>query len=164
YRSVDNNSRPQQFSFNTPYGASSANACGRVTVSGFHVAGSNTPGRGYFPGHCGAGELSPQEKILAYMLFDLAACISDGEDIEPPDCTPLPHEFLCGEGTCGEVPDGCGGLYDCGKQPLTCAELEAECGFPSDGCGGFANCGGCENPLHTCDANYKCVQAGYGPG
>lgn len=152
----------QTYSFNTPFGAGADAACGRVTYSGFHVAlGASSTAR--FPEHC-SGSLTSQEKILAYMIFDLAACISDGEDLEPPDCTPLPHEFLCGEGACGEVPDGCGGLYDCGTQPMTCAELEAECGFPSDGCGGFANCGGCENPLHTCDANYKCVQAGYGPG
>ena len=163
YRNVSNSARIQQFSFNTPYGASAANACGRVTFSGFHVAGSSTPGRGYFPGHCGGNELSAQEKILAYMLFDLAACISDGEDIEPPVCTPLPHEFLCGEGACGEVPDGCGGLHDCNKQPLSCAELGAECGYPSDSCGGFASCGGCA-PHHVCDSNYKCVEVNYGPG
>ena len=56
YRS-DGNMRTQQFSFNTPYAAAAANACGRVAYSGFHVSvGADTNGFA-FPNHC-TGDLT----------------------------------------------------------------------------------------------------------
>jgi hypothetical protein len=107
------NDRTQQFSFSTPYGAPAAASCGRVAYSGFHVAatgGSSTPFiDAVFPDHC-VGDLTRQEKVLLYMLFDLGACVG-GKPLPPP-CVPL----TCGEaGTrCGFTPDGCGDLLDCG--------------------------------------------------
>lgn len=85
--------RTQQFSFNTPYGAPAAAACGRVAYSGFHVAalegqGDNRDGAfgdAVFPEHCG-GNLTDQEKVLLYMLFDLGACIGEPE---PPRNSPI---------------------------------------------------------------------------
>ncbi|MEI9940167.1 MAG: hypothetical protein WDO69_23345 [Pseudomonadota bacterium] len=124
--------RTQQFSFNTPYGAPKEAVCGRVAYSGFHVAipsgtggagggggaGGAAGGGGFpppfgtpfddviFPNHC-QGDLTSQEKVLLYMLFDLGACI--GVMIPPPTCTPA----TCGA-NCGSMPDGCGNLLNCG--------------------------------------------------
>jgi hypothetical protein len=106
---TDGNQRTQQFSFNTPYGAPEAAACGRVAYSGFHVsAGSgNAPfASAVFPNHC-SGDLTPQEKILLYMLFDLGACV--GTPPPPPPCVPLECDNKC-----GFSPDGCGNVLDCG--------------------------------------------------
>lgn len=103
--------RVQQFSFNTPYGAPEAAACGRVAYSGFHVVagggGSNPFEHVLFPEHCD-GDLSDQEKVLLYMLFDLGACVGS----EPPmiPCVPA----TCPSDACGFMPDGCGGVVDCG--------------------------------------------------
>jgi hypothetical protein len=110
YRQDGNNMSVQQFSFNTPYGAPAAAACGRVAYSAFHVSASSG-GTDFtdaiFPMHC-TGDLSDQEKVLLYMLFDLGACI--GDDPPPPPCVPE----VCGEDKCGFAPDGCGGVLDCG--------------------------------------------------
>jgi hypothetical protein len=166
------NTRPQQFSFNTPWGATPENVCGRVAFTGFHVAGSYTPGHGFFPGHCGGATMNTQEKTLAYMLFDLSACISEGEPPNPPDCTPLTQEEACYGGLCGTQSDGCGGVVECtcpggeeciggfcgGACPaLTCEEIGASCGTPPDGCGGLLNCGSCgSNEVCGLYAAYQC--------
>ena len=108
------NSLVQQFSFNTPYGAPEAATCGRVAYSGFHVAvtggGSNPFASSVFPAHC-TGNLTNQEKVLLYMLFDLGACV--GDEPLPPPCVPL---TCSGSGSllCGFQPDGCGNVLDCG--------------------------------------------------
>jgi len=113
----DVNQRTQQFSFNTPYGAPKEAVCGRVAYSGFHVAvasgsGGGTPTDPFedatFPEHC-AGDLTKQEKVLLYMLFDLGACIGV---VPPPTCTPATCASL--KADCGRTPDGCGNLLDCG--------------------------------------------------
>lgn len=109
--------RTQQFSFNTPYGATEAAACGRVAYSGFHVAaveGMSMGGMGafqnaIFPMHC-SGDLTDQEKVLLFMLFDLGACV--GDPPAPPTCAPATCESLGAE--CGHAPDGCGEVLDCG--------------------------------------------------
>jgi hypothetical protein len=113
---TDGNQRVQQFSFNTPYGAPDEAACGRVAYSGFHVA--NTAGGGaapfatkVFPEHC-LGDLTPQEKVLLYMLFDLGACV--GDEPPPAPCVPLTCEPTSGGRRCGFTPDGCGNVLDCG--------------------------------------------------
>ncbi len=104
---------PQQFSFDTPYGAPAAEACGRVAYSGFHVAAAG--GRAYettrFPEGC-EGDLTDQEKLLLFMIFDLAACIGDPV---PPECEPRTCEDT---EECGFVPDGCGDILDCGICPI----------------------------------------------
>jgi hypothetical protein len=106
----DGNGRIQQFSFNTPYGAPAEAACGRVSYSGFHVSfgggGADPFASSVFPNHC-SGDLTNQEKVLLYMLFDLGACV--GELPLPPPCVPI----ACGS-HCGFKPDGCGAVVDCG--------------------------------------------------
>lgn len=108
----DGTERTQQFSFNTPYGAPEEAACGRVAYSGFHVSvgGGNSPfADATFPVHC-TGDLTDQEKVLLYMLFDLGACV--GEPPIAPPCVPV----TCSEvgARCGFAPDGCGNILDCG--------------------------------------------------
>jgi hypothetical protein len=152
----------QQLSFNTPFGASAANVCGRVAYSGFHVAGADNDGSDdYFPCTCEGTTLTPQEKVLLYMLFDLGQCVSTDGPTAPPTCTPTTEEVACA-GKCGVVSDGCGDTIDCGDDcdedevcneatnecvpqcdPQTCGDVGANCGYISDGCGGTVQCGVC---------------------
>lgn len=171
--------RPQQLAFYTPYAAPEAEAaCGRVVYSGFHVSVTGS-GDESFPEHCD-GDLSPTEKTLLFMLFDLGACIGE---VPPPSCTP---ETECRAGACGLQPDGCGGTFDCGPcvptcVPLSCEEVDAECGAIGDGCGDIVDCGTCDgdevcgadepNQCGSgsctptgCPAGAECGQAGDGCG
>jgi hypothetical protein len=107
----DPNNRVQQFSFNTPYGAPEEATCGRVAYSGFHVAaggGTQPYLSSTFPAHC-TGNLTGQEKILLFMLFDLGACVGENPPVVP-ECTPR----ACDTNACGFVADGCGNVLDCG--------------------------------------------------
>jgi hypothetical protein len=154
----------QQFAFNTPYGAPDEAICGRVAYSGFHVVADPA---GYtdavFPDHC-VGNLTSQEKVLTYMLFDLGACVSPG-GLTPPECTPLTTADCAGR--CGNIADGCGGVVECADcpdgslclpggvcsasdcQPTSCGAQAAECGTIADGCGELLDCGTCPEGL-TC--------------
>ncbi len=162
--------RVQQLSFNTPYGANEDEICGRVTYSGFHVADARNSGANdFFPGVCSDGELTAQEKVLAFMLFDLATCVSDGDPPQPPECKPKTAAEVCPQenDACSYLSDGCGGVVNCGGcspgyycdgttcreqecTPQTCASLGFNCGDHADGCGGIARnssgvagCGNC---------------------
>jgi hypothetical protein len=75
-------SNPLIFSFNTPLGADAGDQCGRAIYASFHVA---TPQGGTFPDSCETTPLTPQEKVLEFLLFDLAACVqTDGSVPQPP--------------------------------------------------------------------------------
>jgi hypothetical protein len=89
------------FSFDTPIGGipgadgGAPNYCGRAVFSDLHVSGdpmthdtTNLTGRGAMPvappAGCGAGALSPQEKALEFMLFDLSSCVIP-DTVTPPN-------------------------------------------------------------------------------
>ncbi len=74
----------QTLSFNTPVGVPADQQCGRAVYSNFHIA--NGGGSGTFPDECSPDPLTPQEKVLEFMLFDLASCVQDDtlDPIQPP--------------------------------------------------------------------------------
>ncbi|HTL36660.1 MAG TPA: hypothetical protein VL326_26180 [Kofleriaceae bacterium] len=68
---------PQNFQFTTPREVSSDMRCGKVVFSDMHVSSSSSsdPLVAY-PGGCSLNTgLSPQEKALAFMFFDIASCV-----------------------------------------------------------------------------------------
>jgi Abnormal spindle-like microcephaly-assoc'd, ASPM-SPD-2-Hydin len=71
---INGNPHPvMQFVFDTPIAPTGqiVNQCGRVLYNEYHVEnGSSSPAK-YFPTECVAGAMTPQEKLLEYMLFEL---------------------------------------------------------------------------------------------
>ena len=157
---LTNPAEPLHYTFDTPFNASPT--CGRVVYSDFHVENNSVATTTNFPGECSATPLTPQEKLLEFMLFDLTSCVSS------PMCTP---KTCAQQGvTCGPAGDGCGGLLQCGNcaapqtcggggvpgvcggmpcVPRTCAQQGISCGPAGDGCGGSLPCGNC-TPPQTC--------------
>jgi hypothetical protein len=84
------------FSFDTPVNAAAAAEggepayCGRAVFSDLHVAGNPTTMDTSPPaGGCDATDLSPQEKALEFMLFDLSSCVIP--DTMAPSPIPMPR-------------------------------------------------------------------------
>ena len=146
---------PLQYTFNTPTALPSAQQCGRVLFSDFHVINANAGGSTW-PSQCTVGAMSPQEKVFEYLIFDLSSCIT------PYIQTCTPRTCAAQGFTCGLQGDGCGGTQQCGLCPggqtcgggvtpgvcggctaLTCAQQGLQCGPAGDGCGNTINCGPC---------------------
>jgi len=69
----------QNFQFTTPNEQAPNTRCGKVVFSDMHVSGDSTsdPAKP-FPTGCSTGDLTPQEKALAFMFFDISSCVSGG--------------------------------------------------------------------------------------
>ncbi|MGE0870539.1 MAG: carboxypeptidase regulatory-like domain-containing protein [Kofleriaceae bacterium] len=62
--------------FTTPNDAPVGERCGKVVFSDMHVSsGSSSRSHTPFPGGCSTSPLSPQEKALAFIFFDIATCV-----------------------------------------------------------------------------------------
>ena len=147
--------------FNTP--VDQTTQCGRVIYSDFHISVGSSTKNVTFPNECAGGAMTAQEKILAYMIFDLTQCITPATPPPPPTCTKL----TCSGIACGPASDGCGGTLDCGSCPTgeICTGTPAacitppctkatcpsggSCGLIPDGCGGNLDCGPCPSGF-TC--------------
>jgi hypothetical protein len=75
----DKSTNTMYFSFDTPINTSNGpdtpmNHCGRAVFSDLHVAGA-MPDTQRPPTGCGSEDLSPQEKALEFMLFNLSDCV-----------------------------------------------------------------------------------------
>ncbi len=94
---ADQNARPagatEYFSFNTPtdakVGPDGVAYCGRVVFSDLHVgaASGDVPAMPV-PASCADADLSPQEKALEFMLFDLSSCVTPDDKAPPPPVIP----------------------------------------------------------------------------
>jgi hypothetical protein len=86
---ADNPATVQHFTIDTPVLAPPEQVCGRVVFSDFHVLNSRTQGM-MFPAECDNMPLTAQEKVLEFMLFDLASCIGPNTPPAPPPPPPPP--------------------------------------------------------------------------
>jgi hypothetical protein len=88
---ITSGSHTMYFSFDTPVDApapadgGAPQYCGRAVFSDLHVDGNpSTNDSPPPPGGCDTGPLSPQEKALEFMLFDLSSCVIP-DSVPPPD-------------------------------------------------------------------------------
>ncbi len=66
----------QDMMFTTPQDEPPVNRCGKVVFSDMHVsAGSSSKSGTPYPGGCSTQPLTPQEKALAFIFFDIASCV-----------------------------------------------------------------------------------------
>jgi hypothetical protein len=75
YLQDGNEQRPQIFQFTTPNEALANDRCGKVVFSDMHVS-ADSASQDPFPSDCANSPLTPQEKALAFMFFDLASCVA----------------------------------------------------------------------------------------
>jgi len=156
------------YTFDTPVGGS--NQCGHAIFSDFHVTnqnatnGFNFTDQGDRDTECGTSPMTAQERILEFMIWDLASCVP-----APPTPTCTPQTCSSQNLHCGPAGDGCGNQINCGMcppgnscikgmctppdgglcAPQSCSQQKLGCGPAGDGCGNAINCGTCQAP-QTC--------------
>ncbi len=79
----------QYFSFNTPLDAAPVDQCGQVVFTDIHVGAASDDAMNMpnpiVPTECANLDLSPQEKALEFVLFNLSSCVTPtGEAPAPP--------------------------------------------------------------------------------
>ncbi|CAN5780526.1 hypothetical protein BH09MYX1_BH09MYX1_21670 [soil metagenome] len=74
-------------SFNAPVGKKPDQQCGKAVYGGMHISSGGGSVSTTFPAGCSAS-LSAQEKVLAFLFFDLSSCVQD--DTKPP-VPPVPN-------------------------------------------------------------------------
>jgi len=66
----------QDLQFTTPNDVAEGQRCGKVVFSDMHVSsGSRSRATVPFPNDCNTGDLTPQEKALAFIFFDISSCV-----------------------------------------------------------------------------------------
>jgi hypothetical protein len=83
----------EYLSFHTPVGGIVSNPegntfCGRAVITDVHVGAGAAPSSAPVPASCDAGDLSPEEKALEFLLFDSSECVEDA--LSPPNPVPPP--------------------------------------------------------------------------
>ncbi len=79
----------EYMSFNAPLNVPEEQVCGRAVYTGLHVSATmmrsmKPPDPQGFPKDCEVRDLSGQEKALAFMLFDLSACVQNDDNVPKP--------------------------------------------------------------------------------
>ena len=79
----------EYMSFNAPLNVPEEQVCGRAVYTGLHVSATKARMQGDpvpqgFPKDCEVRELSAQEKAVAFMLFDLSACVQNDDKVPKP--------------------------------------------------------------------------------
>jgi hypothetical protein len=173
WMTINNPGASVHYTFNTPVGTPAASQCGRVLFDDFHVEDTQANGK-TFPAECTSTPMTPQEKLLEFMIFDLSSCVTADNAPPPPPPTCTPGTCATAHASCGPVGDGCGGLLQCGTcpsgqtcggggvanqcggpscTPTSCTQLGYSCGNWGDGCGASLSCG-------TCPAGTSCGGGG----
>ncbi len=142
------------FTFDMPIGQTSQ--CGHAIYSDFHVNGTQSNGKA-FPGECDAAALTAQERVLEYMIWDLASCVPG-----PPTSTCTPKTCADQGFDCGPAGDGCGNLIPGGCGPMCPQGQTCGGGGTSNKCGSPPS-GSC-TPKSCADQNLSCGPAGDGCG
>ncbi len=128
------------------------------------------------------GDLTVEDSCEQTRNINCESCVAPETcgALEDNQCDCIPFECDDLNASCGQHPNGCGGIVQCGPCPSgeacgpieggpgyectddctphpSCDAADAECGTASDGCGGTLPCGTCD-PGFTCDNNQcECV-------
>ena len=119
----------QHMTFNTPVDTPALPdggpglQCGRVVFSDFHVTTAALSGQPNFPASClnypGTAPMTPQEKALVFMLFDVSSCIQN--DHAPPMLCPGARQSCSVQNPC------CSGLLCKSPAGNPCGSSDTGC-------------------------------------